>query len=184
MAAEDDVARVFDAVDRELGRLSHLVYSSGIVGAEGRLEATTTATLREVLDLNVLGALMCARAAIPRLSTRHGGGGGAMVFLSSAAATLGAPGEYVWYAASKGAIDSITVGLAKELAADGIRVNAVAPGPVLTEIHAPGRLDRIMPQVPMGRAGTVEEVAAAILFLLSDASSYTSGAILRVAGAR
>jgi NAD(P)-dependent dehydrogenase (short-subunit alcohol dehydrogenase family) len=134
--------------------------------------------------VNVLGAVIAARAAIPRLSTRHGGRGGAMVLLSSAMATLGGAGDYVMYSVSKGAIDTLTIGLARELAAEGIRVNAVAPGPIDTEIHPPGRLERIAPAVPLGRAGTAEEVAEAVVFLLSDASSYTNGAILRVAGGR
>jgi NAD(P)-dependent dehydrogenase (short-subunit alcohol dehydrogenase family) len=137
-----------------------------------------------VLDVNVLGALLCARAAIPRISTKHGGRGGAIVLVSSAAATLGSAGEYVWYAASKGAIDSMTIGLARELADDGIRVNAVAPGLIATEIHAAGRLERLPPAVPAGRAGSAQEVAEAILFLLSDAASYVTGTVLRVAGGR
>ncbi len=184
MAKEADVARVFESIDRSLGRLTHLVYSSGVTGKNSRLENAATDTLREVLDINVLGARFCARAASTRMSRKHNGPGGAIVLLSSTAATLGAPGEYVWYAASKGAIDSMTVGLACELAGDGIRVNAVAPGPVDTGIHEPGRIERILPQVPMGRVGKPEEIAEAILFLLSEASAFTSGTILRVAGGR
>ncbi len=184
MKAEADVDRVLQTLERELGRLSHVVYNSGITGAGSRLEAAKTETLREVLDLNVLGALLCLRAAVPRISTKHGGAGGAIVLVSSAAATLGSPGEYVWYAASKGAIESMTIGLARELAADKIRVNAVAPGLIATEIHPPGRLERLAPAVPMGRAGSAEEVAEAIVFLLSDAASYVTGTVLRVAGGR
>lgn len=184
MAVEREVERVFETVDRELGRLTHLVYNSGITGKNSRFEQVATQTLRDVVELNVMGAFYAVRAAIARISTKHGGAGGAMVLLSSAAATLGAPGEYVWYAASKGAIDSMTLGLARELAEDGIRVNAVAPGLVDTEIHAPGRLARVAPLVAMQRAGTADEVARAVVFLLADASSYITGAILRVAGGR
>ncbi len=184
MGREAEVARVFDTVDRELGRLTHLVYNAGITGGYGRLESADPKMMREVLDLNVLGALLSVKAAIPRLSVKHGAQGGAMVLVSSMAASLGGPGEYVWYAASKGAIDSMTIGLSKELAGDNIRVNALAPGLIATEIHPPGRLDRLSPTTPMGRAGTAEEVAASIMFLLSEASSYTTGIIMRVAGGR
>ncbi len=164
MAREDDIARMFKTVDDELGRLTHFVYNAGITGGYGRLEDAEPAMMRNVLELNVLGALLCVKAASPRMSSKQGGQGGAMVMLSSMAASLGGPGEYVWYAASKGAIDSMTVGLSKELAADGIRVNAVAPGLIATEIHPPGRLDRLAPMMPIARAGTAEEVAPAILF--------------------
>jgi NAD(P)-dependent dehydrogenase (short-subunit alcohol dehydrogenase family) len=184
MAREDDIARMFRTVDDELGRLTHLVYNAGITGGYGRLEEADPAMMRYVLELNVLGALLCVQAAIPRMSVKHGGAGGAMVMLSSMAASLGSPGEYIWYAASKGGIDSMTVGLSKELAADGIRVNAVAPGLIATDIHPPGRLDRLAPMMPIARAGTADEVAPSILFLLSDASSYTTGTILRVSGGR
>jgi NAD(P)-dependent dehydrogenase (short-subunit alcohol dehydrogenase family) len=184
MKVEADIARVVQTLEGAFGRLTHLVFNSGITSAASRLEAVKTEALREVLDLNVLGALLCARAAIPRISTKHGGAGGAIVLISSAAATLGSAGEYVWYAASKGAIDSMTIGLARELAADGIRVNAVAPGLIATEIHPPGRLERLAPAVPMARAGSPEEVAEAIVFLLSDAASYVTGIVLRVAGGR
>jgi NAD(P)-dependent dehydrogenase (short-subunit alcohol dehydrogenase family) len=184
MGKETDIARMFAAVDKDLGRLTHLVYNAGITGGAARVEAADPAMMRNVIDVNVLGALLCARAAIPRISRKHGGKGGAMVLISSVAATLGGSGEYVWYAATKGAIDSMTLGLSKELAADGIRVNAVAPGPIATDIHPPGRLERVAPMVPLARAGTPEEVAEAVVFLLSDASSYTTGSILRVAGGR
>jgi NAD(P)-dependent dehydrogenase (short-subunit alcohol dehydrogenase family) len=184
MANEGNIARMFKDVDGKLGRLTHLVYNTGITGPLSRVESVDAKVLRDILDINVLAAFLCAKAAIPRLSTRHGGSGGAMVFLSSATATLGGAGEYVGYAASKGAIESMTIGLARELAADGIRVNAVAPGPIATDIHPRGRLERITQTVPLARAGSVEEVAESIVFLLSGASSFTTGAILRVAGGR
>jgi NAD(P)-dependent dehydrogenase (short-subunit alcohol dehydrogenase family) len=184
MAQEADVARVFATIDKELGSLTHLVYNSGTTGTNSRVEAADVAMMREVIELNVLGALMCVKAAIPRMSVKHGGQGGAIVLISSAAATLGGPGEYVWYAASKGATDSMSYGLSKELAADAIRVNAIQPGLIETGIHPPGRLERMAPLVPMGRAGSPEEIAESILFLLSDASSYTTGTVLRVAGGR
>jgi NAD(P)-dependent dehydrogenase (short-subunit alcohol dehydrogenase family) len=184
MARESDIDRMFATIDKELGRLTHLVYNAGITGGYGRLESADPKMMREVLDLNVLGALLSVKAAIPRMSVKHGAQGGAMVLVSSMAASLGSPGEYVWYAASKGAIDSMTIGLSKELAPDNIRVNALAPGLIATEIHPPGRLDRLSPTTPMGRAGTAEEVATSIMFLLSEASSYTTGIIMRVAGGR
>jgi NAD(P)-dependent dehydrogenase (short-subunit alcohol dehydrogenase family) len=183
MAQEADVEQMFAALDR-FGPLRHLVYSSGVTGRNSRFEAVSTQTLRDALDVNVFGAMLCARAAIPRLSTRHGKQGGTMTFLSSVQAKIGAPGEYVWYAAAKGAVDSLSVGLSKELAGEGVRVNVVAPGPIDTEIHEPGRLARIAPQLPTGRVGKPEEVAEAILFLMSNAASYTSGTILTVSGAR
>jgi NAD(P)-dependent dehydrogenase (short-subunit alcohol dehydrogenase family) len=184
MSSEADILRLFEVVDDKLGALTHLVYNTGITGPISRVESIDTKALREILDINVLGAFLCAKAAIARISTRHGGPGGAMVLLSSAMATLGGAGEYVGYSASKGAIESMTIGLARELADDGIRVNAVAPGPIATDIHPPGRLERITQAVPLARPGTVEEVAESVVFLLSEASSYTTGAILRVAGGR
>jgi NAD(P)-dependent dehydrogenase (short-subunit alcohol dehydrogenase family) len=184
MAHEEDVVRVVDTTVRELGRLTHLVYNSGITGPPARLEVVDPKVLRDVFDLNVLGALLCMRVAIPRMSVRHGQAGGAVVLLSSAAATIGSPGEYVWYAASKAAIDGMTIGLGRELAGDGIRVNAVAPGLIDTEIHAAGRLEKMAPLVPAGRAGTADEVARTILFLLSEAASYMTGTVVRVAGGR
>jgi len=184
VAIEANVARTFATIDKELGRLTHLVYNAGSTGGNSRLEAADTAMIRSVIELNVLGALMCAKAAIPRMSAKHGGTGGAIVMLSSVAATLGSAGEYVWYAASKGAVDSMTIGLARELAGDGIRVNAVAPGIIATDIHPPGRLERLAPLTPIGRAGTPDEIAESVLFLLSDASSYTTGTVLRVSGGR
>lgn len=184
MAQEVDVERTFGTIDSELGRLSHLVYNAGSTGGYSRLEDADIAMMRSVLELNVLGALMCAKAAATRMSVKKGGQGGAMVLISSMAAVLGSAGEYVWYAASKGAIDSMTVGLSRELAAESIRVNAVAPGLIETGLHPAGRLERLAPLMPIARAGTPEEVAEAILFLLSDASSYTTGTILRVSGGR
>jgi NAD(P)-dependent dehydrogenase (short-subunit alcohol dehydrogenase family) len=184
MAQEADVERTFKTIDQELGRLTHLVYNAGSTGGYSRLEDADIAMMRSVLELNVLGALMCAKAAAARMSSKKGGQGGAMVLISSMAAVLGSAGEYVWYAASKGAVDSMTVGLSRELAADNIRVNAVAPGLIDTGLHPPGRLERLAPLMPIPRAGTPEEVAEAVLFLLADASSYTTGTILRVAGGR
>lgn len=184
MANRADVDRMFTTVDAELGRLSHLVYSSGITGPVSRIESLSDEDIREVVALNVEGAFYCARAAVPRISTKHGGPGGSIVLLSSMASVLGGGGEYVLYAASKGAIDAMTVGLSRELAAEGVRVNAVSPGLIDTEIQPPGRVERVGPSVPIGRAGRAEEVAEAIVFLLSDAASYISGTIVRVSGAR
>jgi NAD(P)-dependent dehydrogenase (short-subunit alcohol dehydrogenase family) len=188
MGSEADVKRMFETVDQKLGRLSHFVYNTGIPGRAGRLESASSAMMREVVEVNVLGALWSLQQAIPRISKKHGGQGGAIVLLSSVAADIGGPNEYVWYAASKGAIESMTYGLSKELAADGIRVNCVSPGASETRVHAdagtPDKLSRIAPMIPMGRAGLPEEQAEAVLFLLSDAASYISGTILRVAGGR
>jgi NAD(P)-dependent dehydrogenase (short-subunit alcohol dehydrogenase family) len=184
MGKEADVARTFATIDKELGRITHLVYNSGTTGANSRLEAADIAMMREVIELNVLGALMCVKAAIPRMSAKQGGQGGSIVLISSAAATLGGPGEYVWYAGSKGAMDSMTYGLSKELAGDRIRVNSLQPGLIDTSIHPAGRVERLTPMIPFGRPGAPEEVAKSILFLLSDDSSYTSGTVLRVAGGR
>ncbi len=184
MGREEDIARMFAQVDAGLGRLTHLVCNTGITGPMSRIADLSADAAREVLTVNVLGAFLCARAAIARMSKKQGGAGGAMVFLSSAMATLGGAGEYVMYSASKGAIESLSVGLARELAAEGIRSNVVAPGPIATDIHPPGRLERITAAVPLARAGTMEEVAEAIVFLLSESSTYTTGAVLRVAGGR
>jgi NAD(P)-dependent dehydrogenase (short-subunit alcohol dehydrogenase family) len=184
VAKEDDIERLFATVDARLGRLTHLVCNTGITGPLSRVDALPAAAAREVLDVNVFGAFLCARAAIARISTKRGGAGGAMVFISSAMATLGGAGEYVMYATSKGAVESLSIGLARELAQEGIRSNVVEPGPIATGIHAPGRLERITQAVPMGRPGTMEEVARSVVFLLSDQSSFTTGAVLRVAGGR
>jgi NAD(P)-dependent dehydrogenase (short-subunit alcohol dehydrogenase family) len=183
MAKEDDVERLFKAADA-FGALQHLVYNSGVTGKNSRFEAVLTETLRDNVDINLMGAFLCARAAIPRLSTKHGKSGGTMTFLTSVQTQLGAAGEYVWYAATKRGVEGLVIGLSKELAGEGVRVNAVSPGPIDTEIHEPGRLARIAPQLPTGRVGKPEEVAEAILFLMSDAASYTSGTTLTVSGAR
>jgi NAD(P)-dependent dehydrogenase (short-subunit alcohol dehydrogenase family) len=184
VAVEGDVERMFATIDARLGRLTHLVCNTGITGPLSRIDALPAKAAREVLDTNVFGSFLCARAAVARMSARHGGAGGAMVFISSAMATLGGAGEYVMYAASKGAIESLSLGLARELAQEGIRSNVVEPGPIATGIHPPGRLEHITKAVPMGRPGTMEEVAQAVLFLLSERSSFTTGAVLRVAGGR
>jgi NAD(P)-dependent dehydrogenase (short-subunit alcohol dehydrogenase family) len=184
MARDDDIERLFATVDAKLGRLTHLVCNTGITGPMSRIEGLTSEAAREVLNVNVMGVFLCARAAIARLSKKHGGAGGAMVFISSAMATLGGAGEYVMYATSKGAVESLSIGLARELAGEGIRVNVVEPGPIATDIHPPGRLERITQTVPMARAGTMEEIAQAVVFLLSEHSSFTTGAVLRVAGGR
>jgi NAD(P)-dependent dehydrogenase (short-subunit alcohol dehydrogenase family) len=184
MGREEDIDRLFATVARDLGAPTHLVYSCGITGNPSRVEAVATKTLREVFDVNAIGPLICMRNLIKHAAKSHGGPGGAVVLLSSAAATIGGAGEYVWYAASKGAIDSMTLGLARELAAEGIRVNAVQPGLIDTEIHAPGRLERLAPSTPIGRVGTAQEVAEAVVFLLSDAASYITAGVLRVGGGR
>ncbi len=188
VAAEAQVERLFKTVDRELGPLTALVNNAGLAGKIDRLDAAPSATIRQVIEVNLFGAIWCARAAVRRMSILHGGTGGAIVNLSSGAATLGSPGNYVWYAAAKGAVDSLTIGLAREVAREGIRVNGVAPGYVRTDIHAdsgmPDRLETEAPTVPIGRAAEPEEIAETILWLLSDAASYTTGATLRVAGGR
>jgi len=183
-ALEDDIERVFDTAAAELGPLTHFVHSAGIGGKNSKLEAATAATVRDVLDVNLFGGILCARAAVRRMSTARGGPGGAIVLLSSIASLTGGAGEYVFYAAAKGGIDALTNGLAREVVKDGIRVNAVRPGPTDTEIHEPGRLARITPLLPMGRPGQPDEIAEAILFLLSDAASYITGAVLNVSGGR
>jgi NAD(P)-dependent dehydrogenase (short-subunit alcohol dehydrogenase family) len=189
MASEADVIQLFRAVDADLGPVTHLVNNAGITGPVGRLDDADPAMIRNCINLNVTGAILVAQEAIQRMARRHGGKGGAIVNVSSAAVTLGAPNLFVWYAASKGAIDSLTAGLALELAPDGIRVNSVQPGMIDTEIHAKsshdaGRLARTLPSIPMQRAGTADEVAQSILFLLSESSAYTTGAVLRVGGGR
>ena len=188
VADEAQVLAMFERVDAKLGRISALVNSAGVVDQACRVADMSLARLRRMLDTNVLGSMLCAREAVRRMSTRYGGEGGSIVNLSSVASTLGSPGQYVDYAASKGAIDSFTLGLAREVAAEGVRVNAVRPGIIDTEIHAsggqPDRAGRIGPQVPMQRAGRADEVAASILWLLSPQASYTTGALLDVAGGR
>jgi NAD(P)-dependent dehydrogenase (short-subunit alcohol dehydrogenase family) len=183
MAREDEIERVY-AEAGALGYVSHIVHCAGITGRNSRLDEAETQTIREALDVNAFGALILLRTAIRKMSTRHGGKGGAIVLVSSMAARIGAANEYVWYAAAKGAVDSMTIGAAREVAKEGIRINAVSPGAILTDIHEPGRLDRIMPNLPAGRAGTADEVAEAILFLLSDAASYITGTNVGVSGGR
>lgn len=188
VADEAQVVAMFNKVDAKLGRLSALVNNAGVVDHACRVADMTLPRLRRMFDTNVLGSLVCAREAVRRMSTRYGGEGGAIINLSSVAATLGSPGQYVDYAASKGAIDSFTVGLAREVADEGIRVNAVRPGIIDTDIHAsggqPDRASRLAQHIPMQRPGRAEEVAAAILWLLSPAASYTTGTLLDVAGGR
>lgn len=178
---EADIERLFAAVDAR-GRLTALVYNGGITGAHSPLADATTGTIDAVLNVNLRGAILCSRAAIRRMSTRFGGQGGAIVLMSSRATFYGSPSEFVWYAASKGGVDSLTNGLARELGTEGIRVNAVSPGPIVTEMHRPGKLDVGAKRAPMQRAGTPEEVAETVLFLVSDAASYVTGANLAVAG--
>lgn len=184
----DDVQKLFRAVDEKLGTITALVNNAGVIGRAGRLADADDATIETCIDVNVTGAILVAREGIRRMSTRLGGRGGAIVNVSSAASTLGSPGEFVWYAASKGAMDSLTLGLSKEVGAEGIRVNAVSPGLIDTDIHAsagsPDRVERLKGGVPLGREGTAKEVAQAIMFLLSEEAAYISGAILRVAGGR
>jgi NAD(P)-dependent dehydrogenase (short-subunit alcohol dehydrogenase family) len=175
---------MFAALDKDFGGLTALVNSAGIIGPHGRIEAVSAAALNQLFAINVTGTLICCREAIRRMSRSHGGPGGAIVNLSSAAARIGGAGETVPYAASKGAIDSLTFGLAQELAGEGIRVNAVSPGVIDTEIQPPGRIERVGPNLPMKRAGKAEEVASAILYLLSEEASYVSGTVLDVTGAR
>jgi len=186
IADESQVERLFVTAERELGRIEGLVNNAGIVAGVGRLADLQAEALADVLAINVAGTILCAREAVRRMAISRGGNGGAIVNISSLAARTGGPGEYVHYAASKGAVDSFTVGLAREVAADGIRVNAVAPGLIETAIHAgqPGRLERLTPGVPMKRIGTPREVAEAVLWLLSPAASYVTGSILEVGGGR
>lgn len=188
VSVEADVIRLFAQVDEALGPVTALVNSAGILETHMRVENMDAGRLSRVFATNVIGSFLCAREAIRRMSTSHGGAGGAIVNLSSAASRLGSPNEYVDYAASKGAIDNFTIGLAKEVAAEGIRVNAVRPGVIYTDIHAsggePGRVNRVKGSVPMQRGGHAEEVAKAVLWLLSDEASYSTGALLDVSGGR
>jgi NAD(P)-dependent dehydrogenase (short-subunit alcohol dehydrogenase family) len=188
VAKEADVLRLFDQCTARLGRLAALVNNAGILEHHMRLDEMSAGRLERVFATNVVGAFLCAREAVRRMSTKHGGAGGSIVNVSSVAATLGSPNEYIDYAASKGAIDTLTVGLAKEVALEGIRVNGVRPGVIATGIHAsggePDRVDRVKAAVPMKRGGTPEEVARAILWLLSEESSYCTGASIDVSGGR
>ena len=188
VANEAQVVAMFEKIDARFGRLTALVNNAGIVDQTTRVDAMTLQRLQRMFAINVFGSFLCAREAVKRMSTRYGGAGGAIVNVSSAASRLGSPGQYVDYASAKGAIDTFTLGLAKEVAAEGIRVNAVRPGIIETGIHAsgglPDRVRDVAPQVPMQRAGSAEEVAEAIVWLLGEGASYTTGALLDVAGGR
>ena len=188
VANEDDIVAMFRTVDGQLGRITALVNNAGVVDVPARVDEMSVARLRRMFDVNVISSIVCAREAVRRMSTRHGGAGGAIVNVSSAASRLGSAHQYVDYAAAKGAIDTFTIGLAREVAAEGIRVNAVRPGLIETDIHASGGLpDRVRDlahQVPMQRGGTADEVAQAIVWLMSDASPYTTMSFLDVSGGR
>lgn len=188
VSREPDVVRLFETAERELGPIRGLVNNAAITGGRARVEEVTSKALDRVFAVNVSGAILCAREAVRRMSTRRGGMGGAIVNISSIASRTGAAGEWVHYAATKGALDSFTLGLAREVATEGIRVNAISPGLIETGLHAangePGRLQRMMPSVPMRRAGLPEEVAEGVLWLLSPAASYTTGSILEMGGGR
>jgi len=188
VADEDQVLRMFEHIDAKLGRVSGLVNNAGVVDVAARVDEMSVARWKRMFDVNVIGSLICAREAVRRMSTRHGGEGGSIVNLSSAAARLGSPGQYVDYAAAKGAIDAFTIGLAKEVAGEGIRVNAVRPGLIDTDIHAsgglPNRVKELQHLVPMQRGGSAQEVAQSIVWLLSDAASYTTMSLIDVSGGR
>jgi NAD(P)-dependent dehydrogenase (short-subunit alcohol dehydrogenase family) len=188
VSVEADVVALFDRAEVDVGPVTGLVNNAGILHTQARLDEFTAERLHEVVAVNVVGAFLCAREAVRRLSTAHGGPGGVIVNVSSAASYLGSPNEFIDYAATKGAVDTMTIGLAKEVATEGIRVNAVRPGLIETDIHAssgePGRVARLAPAVPMARGGTADEVAEAILWLASDASSYVTGSFINVSGGR
>jgi len=188
ISREPDILRLFEIAERELGPLRALVNNAAVTGTMARVEKVDAATMAHMLAVNVSGTILCSREAVRRMSTRRGGPGGAIVNISSIAARTGSAGEWVHYAASKGAVNTFTIGLAREVATEGIRVNAVAPGLVDTEIHAangePGRLARLAPTVPMQRAATPDEIAQGVLWLLSDAASYTTGTILEIGRGR
>ncbi len=188
VAREEDIMRLFETAEHELGPIKALVNNAGVTGGFTRVDEVSSTAIETVMAVNVGGTILCSREAVRRMSTRRGGTGGAIVNISSIAARTGAPGEWVHYAASKGAIDSFTIGLAKEVATEGIRVNAVSPGLVETGLHAangePGRLQRLMGTIPMGRPGFPSEIAEGVLWLLSPAASFTTGAILEIGGGR
>jgi NAD(P)-dependent dehydrogenase (short-subunit alcohol dehydrogenase family) len=188
VAKEGDILAIFETVDRELGRLGALVNNAGVVDRAQRVDEMDLVRLKRMFDINVIGSILCAREAVKRMSTKHGGVGGAIVNVSSAASRLGGPGQYVDYAAAKGAIDSFTIGLAKEVAAEGIRVNAVRPGLIETDIHAsggiPDRVRQLEHLVPMKRGGSAQEVAESIMWLLSPEASYVTMSLLDVSGGR
>ena len=188
VSVEEQVVAMFETVDAQLGKLSALVNNAGILNQQCRVEDMSAQRMQRIFAVNITGTLLCIREAIRRMSVNHGGQGGAIVNASSRAAQLGAANEYVDYAASKGAVDTLTIGLAKELASDKIRVNTVRPGYIDTDMHAsggePGRVARLAPTLPMGRGGTSEEVAEAILWLLSDKSAYSTGTFIDVSGGR
>lgn len=188
VAHEEQVLAMFGRIDAELGRLTALVNNAGVVDVTARVDEMSVARWRRMFDINVIGTLICSREAVRRMSPRHGGNGGAIVNLSSAASRLGSPGQYVDYAAAKGAVDAFTIGLAKEVAAEGIRVNAVRPGLIETDIHAsgglPDRVRQLSHQVPMQRGGTADEVAQLIVWLLSAEASYTTMSLIDVSGGR
>ena len=188
VGSEAGINAIFAAIDERFGRLDGLVNNAGIVGMPARIEDITAERLERMLRVNVSGSILCAAAAVRRMSVRHGGKGGVIVNISSVASVLGSAGQYVDYAASKGAIDTFTIGLSREVASDGIRVNAVRPGIIDTDIHAsgglPDRARELGPTIPMKRPGTAQEVADAVLYLLSPSSSYVTGAILNVSGGR
>ena len=184
MAIESDIERVFDEAAGKLGPITHFVHSSGIIGDYSRLDEADTQKIKEVFDLDTFGAMLCLRACTRRMSTKNGGKGGSVVMLSSMAAIIGGAGECVWYAAAKAAVDAMVIGTSREVAKEGMRINAITPGVIDTDIQPPGRIERVGPMLPMGRPGKADEVAEGILFLLSDAASYINGANLRVSGAR
>ena len=187
-AKEDEVIKLFERVDLELGPITALVNNAGITGSAGRLESFDARAMRRVFEVNVIGALLCSQQAVRRMSTRHGGAGGTIVNVSSVAANLGGANQWIPYGAAKGAINTITVGLAKEVAAEGIRVNAISPGLIETEIHAEAglgdRLQKMIPMIPIGRLGTAEECAEAILWLMSNEAAYMIGTTLTLSGGR
>jgi NAD(P)-dependent dehydrogenase (short-subunit alcohol dehydrogenase family) len=188
VALEQDIVRLFETAERELGPIGGLVNNAGVTGGFARVESVEADAITRVLAVNVAGVILCSREAVRRMSTKHGGHGGSIVNISSLVARTGGATEWAHYAASKGAVNSFTIGLAREVADEGIRVNAVAPGLIETDLHAdngaPDRLDRLMPTIPMKRAGTAQEVAEGVAWLLSDAASYVTGSILEIGGGR